>query len=194
MYIPDEIECLFSIWWSFCIPGIVLYGHFATCSREFLRSSGLTRMKQRLLTTPSLFQKVRSSVQNGSNSHNSTFTVNRSWNKLFYYTPKPIRLRFSMAGFKMQLWQIVWPAAELGNCFDWFKLLSTSIIELNETCYVWMSGTIELLDVISTVFNKRGIMFMIMTDKYKVIFRNLFVFVIEVLPQGIQLLVEWSNE
>ena len=57
-----------------------------------------------------------------------------------------------------------------------------------------MSGTIELLDVISTVFNKRGIMFTIMTDKYKVIFRNLFVFVIEVLPQGIQLLVEWSNE
>ena len=108
-------------------------------------------------------------------SHNGTFTVNRSWNKWFYYTPKPIRLRFSMAGFKIQSWQIVWPAAEQGNCFDWFELLGTSIIELDEACYVWMIGTIELLDVIITVFNKGGIMCTIITYKYKVIFHNLFV-------------------
>ena len=36
-------------------------------------------------------------------------------------------------------------------------------MELNEAFYVWMIGTIELFDVISTVFNKR------------VIFHNLFV-------------------
>ena len=108
-------------------------------------------------------------------SHNGTFTVYRSWNKWFYYTPKPIRLRFPMAGFKIQSWQIVWPAAALGNCFDWFELLSTSIIELDEACCVWTIGTIELLDVISTVVFERGIMCTIITDKYKVIFHNLFV-------------------
>ena len=108
-------------------------------------------------------------------SHNCTFTLNRPWNKWFYYTPKLIRLRFSMAGFKIQLWQIKWSAAELGNFFDWFELLSTSIIELDEACYIWMIGTIELLDVISTVFNKRGLMCTIIFDKYKVIFHNLFV-------------------
>ena len=108
-------------------------------------------------------------------SHNRTFTVNRSWNKWFYYTPKSIGLRFPMAGFKIQSWQIVWSAAELGNCFDWFELLSTSIIELDETCHVWMIGTIKPLDVISTVINERGIMWTIITDKYKVIFHNLFV-------------------
>ena len=108
-------------------------------------------------------------------SHNGIFTVDRSWKKWFYYTPKPIRLRFSMAGFKIQSWQIAWPAAELRNCFDWFELLGTSIIELDEVCYIYMIGTIELLDVISTVFNERGIMCMIITDKYKVIFYNLFV-------------------
>ena len=111
-------------------------------------------------------------------SHNGTFTVSRSWNKWFYYTPKPIRYRFSMAGFKIQSWQIVWPAAELGNCFDWFELLSTSIIELDEA-YVWMVTIIELLDVISTVFNVRGIMCTIITDKYKVIFHNLFVMIMK---------------
>ena len=135
-------------------------------------------MKQQLLTTPSQFQKVISSaelIKFHGVSHNGTFTVNRSWNKWFYYTPKPIRLRFSMAGFKIQSWQIVWPAAEQGNCFDWFELLGTSIIELDEACYVWMIGTIELLDVIITVFNKGGIMCTIITYKYKVIFHNLFV-------------------
>ena len=36
-------------------------------------------------------------------SHNCTFTLNRPWNKWFYYTPKLIRFRFSMAGFKITI-------------------------------------------------------------------------------------------
>ena len=86
-------------------------------------------------------------------SHNGTFIVNRSWNKWFCYTPKPVRL--SMAGFKIQSWQIVWLAAELGNWFDWCELLSTSIIELDEASYVWMIGTIEFVDVWSAHYSKK---------------------------------------
>ena len=64
-------------------------------------------------------------------SHKGTFTVNRSWNKWFYYTRKPIRLILFMAGFKIQLWQIVWPWAELGNCFDWFEI---ALIDFFSVC------------------------------------------------------------
>ena len=88
-------------------------------------------------------------------SHNYTFTLNRPWNKWFYYTPKLIRFRFSMAGFKIQLWQIKWSAAELGNFFDWFELLSSSITELDKACYIWMISTIEVLDVISDQYSTK---------------------------------------